>query len=84
MKVQLREDKGALRVLDLPEELTMQDAVQLSRDLIDAALEGRSLHVPSGADSAIDHTYVDDFVDGTLAASAHQSQATGGRVACQR
>jgi nucleoside-diphosphate-sugar epimerase len=41
---------------------------RVPKNLIDAALEGRSLHVPSGADSAIDHTYVDDFVDGTLAA----------------
>jgi UDP-glucose 4-epimerase len=41
---------------------------RVPKNLIDAALAGRPLHVPSGADSAIDHTYVDDFVDGTLAA----------------
>lgn len=41
---------------------------RVPKNLIDAALEGRSLHLPGGADSAIDHTYVDDFVDGTLAA----------------
>jgi nucleoside-diphosphate-sugar epimerase len=41
---------------------------RVPKTLIDAALAGRSLHIPSGGDSAIDHTYVDDFVDGTLAA----------------
>jgi UDP-glucose 4-epimerase len=41
---------------------------RVPKTLIDAALAGRALHIPSGADSAIDHTYVDDFVDGTLAA----------------
>lgn len=41
---------------------------RVPKNLIDAALAGRSLHIPSGADSAIDHTYIDDFVDGTLAA----------------
>jgi nucleoside-diphosphate-sugar epimerase len=41
---------------------------RVPKNLIDAALAGRALHIPSGADSAIDHTYVDDFVDGTLAA----------------
>jgi UDP-glucose 4-epimerase len=41
---------------------------RVPKNLMDAALAGRSLHLPSGADSAIDHTYVDDFVDGALAA----------------
>jgi nucleoside-diphosphate-sugar epimerase len=41
---------------------------RVPKTLIDAALAGRSLHIPTGGDSAIDHTYVDDFVDGTLAA----------------
>lgn len=41
---------------------------RVPKNLIDAALAGRALHIPSGGDSAIDHTYVDDFVDGTLAA----------------
>jgi UDP-glucose 4-epimerase len=41
---------------------------RVPKTLIDAALAGRPLHIPSGGDSAIDHTYVDDFVDGTLAA----------------
>jgi nucleoside-diphosphate-sugar epimerase len=41
---------------------------RVPKNLIDAALAGRPLHLPSGADSAIDHTYIDDFVDGALAA----------------
>jgi UDP-glucose 4-epimerase len=41
---------------------------RVPKTLIDAALAGRALHIASGADSAIDHTYVDDFVEGTLAA----------------
>jgi nucleoside-diphosphate-sugar epimerase len=35
---------------------------------VDAALAGRALHIPSGADSAIDHTHVDDVVSAILAA----------------
>lgn len=45
--------------------------MRVPRDLLEAALQGRSLHLPAGADSAIDHTYVDDFVDGTLRALDH-------------
>jgi nucleoside-diphosphate-sugar epimerase len=41
---------------------------RVPKTLIDAALAGRALHIASGADSAIDHTYVDDFVEGTLLA----------------
>jgi len=41
---------------------------RIPKNLLDAALEGRPLHLPSGAESAIDHTYVDDFVAGTLLA----------------
>jgi len=33
---------------------------RIPRNLVIAALEGRALHIPSGADTAIDHTYVDD------------------------
>jgi nucleoside-diphosphate-sugar epimerase len=40
--------------------------------LVDAALDGRTLHVPSGADAAIDHTYVDDVVSAMLAALDHE------------
>lgn len=45
---------------------------RIPKNLIDAALAGRKLHVPSGADSAIDHTYVDDAVAAILAALDHQ------------
>jgi nucleoside-diphosphate-sugar epimerase len=41
---------------------------RVPKTLIDAALGGRRLHLQSGADSAIDHTYIDDLVDGTLGA----------------
>ncbi|TCK29207.1 UDP-glucose 4-epimerase [Ancylobacter aquaticus] len=41
---------------------------RVPKNFIDAALDGRSLHLPRGADSAIDHTYIDDLVDGVLAA----------------
>ncbi|HET6522467.1 MAG TPA: NAD(P)-dependent oxidoreductase [Geminicoccaceae bacterium] len=44
---------------------------RVPRDLIEAAVDGRPLHLPSGGDSAIDHTYVDDFVAGTLRALDH-------------
>ena len=38
-----------------------------------AALEGRSLHIPFGAETAIDHTWVDDWVSAVLAALDHQA-----------
>lgn len=41
---------------------------RIPKNLMDAALDGQTLHLPNGADTAIDHTYVDDFVDGTLRA----------------
>lgn len=41
---------------------------RIPRNLVEAALAGRPLHLPNGAESAIDHTYVDDFVAGTLKA----------------
>jgi UDP-glucose 4-epimerase len=41
---------------------------RIPKTLIEAALGGRPLHVPSGADAAIDHTYLDDVVSGMLAA----------------
>ncbi len=41
---------------------------RIPKNLLDAALAGMSLHLPSGAESAIDHTYIDDFVSGTLKA----------------
>ena len=41
---------------------------RVPKNFIDAALAGRSLHLLLGADSVIDHTYIDDVVDGVLAA----------------
>jgi nucleoside-diphosphate-sugar epimerase len=41
---------------------------RIPKNLLDAALAGVPLHLPHGAESAIDHTYVDDFVAGTLLA----------------
>ena len=38
------------------------------KTLVDAAVEGRALHIPSGADFRVDHVYIDDLVDGILAA----------------
>lgn len=45
---------------------------RIPKNLIDAALAGRKLHIASGADSAIDHTYIDDAVAAILAALDHQ------------
>ncbi|MCW5621151.1 MAG: NAD(P)-dependent oxidoreductase [Burkholderiales bacterium] len=45
---------------------------RIPKNLIEAALAGEALHVPNGADSAIDHTYVDDFVAAVLAALDHR------------
>lgn len=44
---------------------------RIPKNLIDAALAGRKLHIPSGADSTIDHTYIDDVVAAILAALDH-------------
>ena len=41
---------------------------RIPKNLVDAALEGRELHLPTGAATAIDHTYVDDVVAAILAA----------------
>jgi nucleoside-diphosphate-sugar epimerase len=45
---------------------------RIPKNLVDAALIGRKLHLPAGADSAIDHTHVDDFVSGVLKALDHK------------
>lgn len=45
---------------------------RIPRNLVMAALEGRELHIPTGADTAIDHTYVEDWVTAVLAALDHQ------------
>jgi UDP-glucose 4-epimerase len=41
---------------------------RIPKILVDAALAGRSLHVEAGADFAVDHTHVDDVVQGILLA----------------
>jgi UDP-glucose 4-epimerase len=41
---------------------------RIPKNLVDAALDERKLHIPTGADSAIDHTHVDDVVSAILAA----------------
>jgi nucleoside-diphosphate-sugar epimerase len=44
---------------------------RVPKTLLEAALTGRELHVPSGADVRIDHTHIHDFVSGVLAALDH-------------
>lgn len=44
---------------------------RVPKTLIDAAAEGRPLHLETGADFAVDHTYVDDLVDGILLVLDH-------------
>ena len=44
---------------------------RIPKNLVDAALAGRKLHIPTGADAAIDHTYVDDVVLAMLTALDH-------------
>ncbi|MBP5858601.1 NAD(P)-dependent oxidoreductase [Marivibrio halodurans] len=41
-------------------------------NMVKAALRGQPLHVPHGASSRIDHTYIDDAVAGTLMALDHR------------
>ena len=45
---------------------------RIPRNMVLAALEGRPLHIPSGAETSIDHTYVDDWVAAVLAALDHR------------
>ena len=47
--------------------------MRVPRDIVEAAVEGRALHVPFGRDSAIDHTYIDDLVQGVLLALDHKT-----------
>ncbi|MBN2123527.1 MAG: NAD-dependent epimerase/dehydratase family protein [Deltaproteobacteria bacterium] len=44
---------------------------RIPRTLIEAALAGRPLHLSCGGDARIDHTYLDDCVDGILLALDH-------------
>lgn len=41
---------------------------RVPKTLIDAAVEGRALHVAAGGDFKVDHVYIDDLVAGLLAA----------------
>ena len=45
------------------------------RTLIEAGLEKRPLHLPRGGDARIDHTYLEDCVDGILLALDHPSHS---------
>jgi nucleoside-diphosphate-sugar epimerase len=45
---------------------------RIPRNLVMAALQGRELHIPHGADTAIDHTHVDDWVSAVIAALDHR------------
>lgn len=46
---------------------------RVPRTLIEAALDGRPLHLECGGDARVDHTYLDDCVDGVLLALDHPS-----------
>ncbi len=46
---------------------------RIPRTLIEAALAGKPLHLSRGGDARIDHTYLDDCVDGILLALDHPS-----------
>jgi UDP-glucose 4-epimerase len=50
---------------------------RIPRTLIEAALDGRPLHLPRGGDARIDHTYLDDCVDGILLALDHPAHPHG-------
>ena len=39
---------------------------RIPKTLVDAALQGRPLHLPTGAEFAVDHTHVQDVVQGVL------------------
>jgi nucleoside-diphosphate-sugar epimerase len=47
--------------------------LRIPRTLIEAALENRPLHLPRGGGARIDHTYLDDCVNGILLALDHPS-----------
>jgi UDP-glucose 4-epimerase len=67
-------DLHALEVINLRTSWVYGPALprdRIPRNLVMAALEARPLHIPQGADTAIDHTYVDDWVTAVLAALDH-------------
>lgn len=48
---------------------------RIPKNLIDAALAKRPLHLARGGDSAIDHTHIDDFASGAILALDHPHHA---------
>jgi UDP-glucose 4-epimerase len=48
---------------------------RIPRTLIEAALAGRPLRLPHGGDARIDHTYLDDCVEGILLALDHAAHS---------
>jgi UDP-glucose 4-epimerase len=46
---------------------------RIPKTLVDAALAGRKLHLASGGDAAIDHTYIDDVVSAVLIALDYEA-----------
>lgn len=48
---------------------------RVPKTLIDAAVSGTALHMESGADFRVDHTYIDDLVDGTLLVLDHEKHS---------
>lgn len=45
---------------------------RIPKVFVDAAVTGKPFHLPEGAESKVDHTYVDDIVAGTIAALDHR------------
>ncbi len=45
---------------------------RVPKNFLTAAVTGRSLHLSRGAEALIDHTYIDDFVSGVIAALDHK------------
>jgi nucleoside-diphosphate-sugar epimerase len=48
---------------------------RVPKNLIDAAVDGRPLHLPGGADYRVDQIYIDDLVQGILKALDHPRHA---------
>ena len=44
---------------------------RIPKNIVDAVIAGHKLHIPAGADTAIDHTYIDDVVSAILASLDH-------------
>ncbi|ETA53260.1 NAD-dependent epimerase/dehydratase family protein [Ponticoccus alexandrii] len=46
---------------------------RIPKTFVDAAVEGRSLHLEGGAEYRVDQVYIDDLTDGLIAALDHQA-----------